>query len=73
MWVLKQYGVPDVMIKLLRSLHDGMEVTVSSCSSSPFNVVDGLHQGCTFTPTLFTLYLNRVIECWWDCCKAQGV
>jgi len=42
--VLKQYGVPDVMINLLRSLHDGMEVTISSCSSSTFNVANGLHR-----------------------------
>ena len=63
------------MINLLRSLHDGMEteVTISSLTSPSFCVTNGLHQGCTIAPTLFALYLNHVIECWWDCCKVQGV
>ena len=70
--ILRQYGVPEVMVKLLRSLHDGMEaeVTISSFTSPSFNVTYGLHQGCTIPPTLF---LNRVIECWWGRCKAWGV
>ena len=33
----------------------------------------GLHQGCTIAPTLFALYLNRVIECWWGRCESLGV
>ena len=66
--ILEQYGVPEVMIGLLRSLYDGMEaeVTIGGCTSATFSVTNGLRQGCTIAPTLFALYLNRVIECWWD-------
>jgi len=72
--VLGQYGIPEVMINLLRSLHNGMEaeVTISSLTSPSFRVTNGLHQGCTIAPILFALCLNCVIECWWDRCKVQG-
>jgi len=63
------------MINLLRSLHDGMaaEVTISSFTSPSFSITNRLCQGCTIAPTLFALYLNQVIECWRDFCKAWGV
>jgi len=56
--------VPEVMINLLRSLHDGMEaeVTISSFTSPSFSVTNRLHQSCTIAPTLYALYLNQVIE-----------
>ena len=73
--ILEQYGVPEVMIGLLRSLHDGMEaeVTIGGCTSATFSVTNGLRQGCTIAPTLFALYLNRVIECWWGRFESLGV
>jgi len=63
------------MVNLLRSSHDVMEaeVTISSFTSLSFSVTNGLCQGCTIAPTLFALYLNQVIECWWGHCKSQGV
>ena len=69
--ILGHYGIPEVMVNLLRSLHDGMEaeVTVSSFTSPSFSVTNGLHQGCIIAPILFALYLNWVIECWWGRCK----
>ena len=38
--ILGQCGMPEVMVNLLRSLHDGMEaeVTVSSFTSPSFSV-----------------------------------
>jgi len=73
--VLGQYAIPEMMINLLRSLHDGMEaeVTISSFTSPSLSVTNGLRLGCTIAPKLFALNLNWVIECWWDRCKAQGV
>jgi len=41
--------------------------------SPSFSLTNRLHQGCTIVPTPFSLYLNRMIECWWDCYKARGV
>ena len=45
------------------------EQRFSSFTSASFSVTNGLCQGCTIAPTL---YLNQVIECWWDR-KAWGV
>ena len=28
---------------------------------------------CVCAPTLFALYLNRVIECWWGRCESLGM
>jgi len=63
--------MPEVMVNLLRLLHDAMEaeITVSSFTSPSFSVTNGLHQGCIIAPILFALYLNWVIECWWGRCK----
>ena len=65
---LAKYGVPDVMIELLRSLHDGMSatVTVGGGRSEPFLVQNGLRQGCTIAPTLFILYFGLVIDSWFS-------
>ena len=72
---LQKYDVPDIMIELIRSLHDGMSatVTVGGGRSEPFSVRNGLRQGCTIAPTLFILYFGLVIDRWLDRCQAAGV
>ena len=49
--VLQKYGVPDVMVELIQSLHDGMSATVmvGGGRSEPFSVRNGLRQGSKFT------------------------
>ena len=69
---LRKYGVPDVMIELVRSLHDGMTatVTVGGGKSEPFSVQNGLRQGCTIATTpCFKLVIDR----WVSRCQAVGV
>ena len=72
---LQKYGVPDIMIELIRSLHDGMSatVTVGGGRSEPFSVWNGLRQGCTIAPTLFILYFGLVIDRWLNRYQAAGV
>ena len=43
-FALQRCGVPDVMIELVRSLHDGMSATVTAGGgrSEPFSVCNGL-------------------------------
>ena len=71
---LQKYGVPDIMIELIRSLYDGMSttVTVGGGRSEPFSVRNGLRQGCTIAP-LFILYFGVVIDRWLNRCQAAGV
>ena len=71
---LQKYGVPDCLIDLVCSFHDGMVTTVAvgGEEAPPFQVRNGLCQGCTIAPTLFILYFELVIQCWLSCCDAAG-
>ena len=72
---LRKYGIPEKLIALVRSFHEGMlaTVTVRGEESSPFSVTNGLRQGRTIAPTLFILYLELVIQCWRSRCQAIGI
>ena len=72
---LQKYGVPDVTIDLIRSLHYGMSatVTVGRERSEPFMVQNGLHQGCTIAPTLYIMYSELVIAHGLSWCNIAGV
>ena len=73
--VLKKYGVPQSMLNVVRSLHDGMlaEVNVGGQVTPEFEVCNGLRQGCVIAPTLFNLYFALVMEQWRTKCKEFGV
>ena len=75
MWlVLQQYGVPTVVVDLVRGLHENMEATVSVAGeSAQIQVSYGLRQGCVLAPTLFLLYFNMVMMCGRARCAGLGV
>ena len=56
--VLEKYGVPEKMLNVVKSFHEGMhaEVRVGSTVTDRFEVRNGLRQGCTLAPTLFNIY-----------------
>ena len=60
---LQRRSIPDVMIELVRSLHDGMSATVTARSgrSEPFSFRNGLHQGCTVTPQFVMACIKGVL------------
>ena len=62
---LEKIGVPDNMIKLICSFHEGMKAQVSingELLEEKIDVQNGLRQGCTLAPTLFNLYACLVME-----------
>ena len=63
---LKKLGVPDLIIDIVWSLHEGMkvQVRVNGEMSEKINVENGLRQGCTLAPVLFNLYACLVVERW---------
>ena len=73
--VLWKYGVPDSVVDLVSSFHDGMVATVavSGEEAPPFEVRNSLRQGCTIAPTLFILHFEQVIRCWLHHCNAVGI
>ena len=58
---LHKYGIPEKLIELVHSFHQGMSATVIVCGekSSSFPVTNGLRQGCTIALTLFTVNWER--------------
>ena len=70
--VLRKYGVPPVMLSLIRSFHDNMTamVRVSDGTTDDTHARNGLRQGCTMAPVLFSLYF---VGCWRAHCPEAGV
>ena len=64
--LLAKYGIPESMIKVISSLHTGMEasVKVGGKLSDSFVVSNGLRQGCTMATSLFNLFFTAVIKEW---------
>ncbi len=71
----RKYGVPPVMVELLKSLHENMvaEVMVNGATTPQIQVNSGLRQGCTIAPTLLNLYFNLAVEQRRVKCRSEGV
>ena len=63
---LKKLGVPDIIIDIMWSLHEGIkaQVRVNGEMSEKINVENGLRQGCTLAPVLFDHNACLVVERW---------
>ncbi len=62
--VMEKMGVPEYLIDIVKSFHEGMEarVRVGEDLLEEIEVSKGLRQGCTMAPTLFNLYSCAVVE-----------
>ena len=56
--ILKEMGIPDHLINLLRNLYTGQEATVRTGHGTTdwFQTGKGVCQGCILLPCLFNLY-----------------
>ena len=56
--ILKEMGIPEHLICLLRNLYAGQEATVKTRHGTMdwFKIRKGVHQGCIVSPYLFNLY-----------------
>ena len=61
--ILKEVGIPDHLIFLLRNLYAGQEATVTTKHGTMdwFQIGKGLHQACISSPCLFNLCAEK---CW---------
>ena len=61
--ILKEMGIPDHLICLLRNLYAGQEATVRSGhgASDYFQIGKGVRQGCILSPCLFNLYAECIM------------
>ena len=62
--ILKQMGIPDHLICLLRNLFAGQEATVRTGHGTTdwFQIEKGVCQGCILSPCLFNLYAEDIMR-----------
>ena len=62
--ILKEMGIPDHLIWLLRNLYAGQEETVRTGHGTTdwFQIGRGVPQGCILSPCLFNLYAEYIIR-----------
>ena len=62
--ILKEMEIPDHLTCLLRNLYAGQEATVSTGHGTMnwFQIEKGVHQGYTFSPSLFNLYAEYTMQ-----------
>ena len=61
--ILKEMGIPDHLICLLRNLYAGQEATVRAGYGTTdwFQIRKGVCQGCILSPCLFNLYAEHIM------------
>ena len=64
--ILAKAGLPNGLITIIRSYHDGMEAVVATAggTTQPIYVDNGLRQGCSLAPLLFNIFMWAVFSCW---------
>ena len=63
--ILKEIGIPDHLICLLRNLYAGQEATVRTGHGTVdwFHIGKGVCQDCILSPYLFNLYGETLEKC----------
>ena len=61
---MKEMGIPDHLICLLRNLYAGQEATVRTGYGTAdwFQIGKGVRQGCILLPCLFNLYAEYIMR-----------
>ena len=65
MWkILKEMGIPDHLICLLRNLYAGQDATVRTEHGTTdwFQIGKGVHQGCILSSCSFNLYVESIMR-----------
>ena len=62
--ILKEMGISDHLISLLRKLYEVQEATVGTGHGTEdcFQIGKGVHQGCILSPYLFNLYAEYIMR-----------
>ena len=62
--ILKEMGIPDHLICLLRNLYAGQEATVRARHGTTdwFQIGKGVCQGCILSPCLFNFYAEYIMR-----------
>ena len=72
--ILKEMGIPEHLICLLRNLYAGQEATVRTGHGTTdwFQIGKGVRQGCILSPCLFNLYAENIMRLDWKKHKLES-
>ena len=65
MWkIVKFYGVPEKIIRVLQSLYDNTQccVRTDEGTTEPFKIETGVRQGCVISPFLFIMVIDYLLN-----------
>ena len=62
--IIQEMGITDRLTSLLRNLYAGQEATIRNGHGTTdwFQIVKGVHQGCTLSPCLPSLYAEYIMR-----------
>ena len=60
--ILKEMGIPEHLIRLLRNLYAGQEGTVRTGTTDWYQIGKGVCQGCILSLCLFNLYAEYIMR-----------
>ena len=62
--LLKKFGCPKKFISIIRQFHEGMSgrIVIDGATSEPFNITNGLKQGCVLAAILFALFYAAMLD-----------
>ena len=66
--IMAKFGCPPRFIAMVRQFHDGMQVRVQNNGefSEPFEVTNGVKQGCVMASTLFRMFSAMLMHAFHD-------
>jgi hypothetical protein len=71
---LGESSINNALIKALQNLYGNTaQVKIGNKLSYPFNITEGLRQGCCISPTLFKVYIRKALEEWKRKCHGMGI
>ena len=61
--IMAKFGYPPRFMAMVRQFHDGMQARVQNDGefSEPFEVRNGIKQGCVMAPTLFSMMFSVML------------
>jgi hypothetical protein len=73
--VLYNSTISHKYIDTIRDLYEGQSsvIKIGSEISESFIITKGLRQGCCLSPTLFKIYIDKVLQEWQVKCRSMGV
>lgn len=73
--VLQTIDLSKVYIRAIINIYKNMRSAIKQGKniSEPFSVTKGLRQGCCLSPTLFKIYISKVLEHWRRTVSGMGI